>query len=63
MKFKVKCANGNFVERFYDRQLRQSVTRVTDEQGNQIGDADYSGDKSSADWVRDVMIKDNGGKA
>jgi len=63
MKRKVKCANGNFVERFYDKRLRQSVNRVVDSKGNQIGDADYSGNKLSADWARDVLISENGGLA
>jgi hypothetical protein len=63
MKRKVKCANGNFVERFYDKRLRQSVNRVVDSEGNQIGDSDYSGNKLSADWARDVLISENGGLA
>lgn len=60
---KEKCKNGNTVERFYDRTSRSSVTRVLDPNGNQIGDADYSGNKKSSDYVKSIMIKDNGGAA
>ena len=60
---KTKCKNGNSVERFYDQSTRSSVTRVLDQNGNQIGDADYSGDKESANFVKNQMIKDNGGRA
>ena len=60
---KTKCKNGNTVERFYERTSRSSVTRVIDAKGNQIGDADYSGNKKSADYVKAMMIKDNGGAA
>ena len=60
---KTKCKNGNTVERFYERTSRSSVTVVLDPKGNQIGDADYSGNKLSADFVKAIMIKDNGGKA
>jgi len=62
MRRQTKCKNGNLVERFYDRASRSSVTRVIDSQGNQIGDADYSGDRKSADYVKTIMIQDNGGK-
>ena len=51
------------MERFYDRSSRSSVTRVIDAEGNQIGDADYSGDQISANYVRTIMIRDNGGAA
>jgi hypothetical protein len=60
---KIKCKNGNYVERFYDRASRSSVTRVLDSNLNQIGDADYSGSKLSADFAKNQMIKDNGGRA
>lgn len=59
---KTLCKNGNTVERFYDRKSRSCVTRVLDKAGNQIGDADYSGNKVSADFEREQMLKDNGGK-
>lgn len=62
MKRKVECANGLFVERFWDRSYRSSVTRVIDKEGNQIGEADYSGSTASANSVRDYMIAENGGE-
>jgi hypothetical protein len=58
---KTRCKNGNTVERFYDRQTRSSVTRVLDPNGNQIGEADYSGNKKSADFAKAMMLKDNEG--
>jgi hypothetical protein len=63
MKRKTKCKNGNTVERFYDRGSRSSVARVIDATGNQIGDAEYTGSKSSADCVMVTLIKENGGEA
>lgn len=60
---KTLCKNGNSIERFYDRKSRSSVTRVIDANGNQIGDADYSGNKKSADYAKAMMIKANGGQA
>lgn len=62
MKRKVRCRNGNIVERFYDRSTRSSVTRVVDPNGNQIGDADYSGNKGSACWIEKILVRDNGGE-
>ena len=58
-----KCQNGNRVERFYDRPARSSVTRVLDPNGDQIGDADYSGNKVTAAFVKTAMIKEQGGLA
>ena len=60
---KTLCKNGNTVERFYERTSRSSVTRILDPKGNQIGNADYSGNKICADFVKEIMIKDNGGAA
>lgn len=37
------------VERWYDRRLLMWVTRTVDADGNQIGDATYSGTKAGAD--------------
>lgn len=62
MKRKVECANGRFVERFWDRSTRSSVTIVVDKEGNQIGDADYSGNQVTANHMRDHMIAENGGE-
>lgn len=63
MPMKTKCRNGNTVERFYDKRTRSSVTRVIDASGNQIGEADYSGNKASADFAKAALIKENGGVA
>jgi hypothetical protein len=60
---KTKCKNGNTVENWYDRRIRQSVVRLLDKDGNQLGDADYSGCRASAKWSKDHAIKSNGGKA
>jgi len=60
---KVLCCNGNIVERFYDRRTRSSVTIVHDAQGNQIGEADYSGNKESAAFAMRTAIADNGGES
>lgn len=59
---KTLCKNGRYVERFYDRRTRSSVTRVIDEAGNQIGDADFSGNRISADYAKEAMIRENGGR-
>ena len=58
---KTLCKNGRVVERWYDRSTRSWITRVIDSEGNQIGGADYSGNKVCADFVKAIMIKDNGG--
>ena len=58
---KVKCKNGMTVETFYDRKTRSSVTRLIDSVGNQVGDADYSGTKQSDDYMKNQMVKENGG--
>lgn len=63
MKRRTNCKNGNTVERFYDKGTRSSVARVIDSDGNQIGDAEYTGSKSSADCVTIALIKENGGEA
>ena len=63
MRRKIKCANGNIVERFYDRATRSSVTIVKDAAGNQVGTADYSGSKASAAFAMKTAIAENGGEA
>lgn len=60
---KWKCKNGNFIERFYDRRTKSSVTVVLDKDLNQIGDANYDGNKLSAAFSKEQMIKENGGLA
>ena len=62
MKRKVKCNNGNTVERFYDRSSRSSVTAVFDPDHCQIGDAEYDGNKVSAAFSMARLIKENGGE-
>jgi hypothetical protein len=59
---KILCNNGNSVERFYCRIARASVTRTLDPQGNQVGDSQYDGNKVSAKWSLDMLIKENGGR-
>lgn len=58
---RVLCKNGNTVERFYDRSSRSSVTRVLDADGNQIGDAEFDGNKASAKCSWNRLVRDNGG--
>ncbi len=58
---KIKCNNGNIVERFYDRRTRSSVTRVLDGEGNQVGEAAYDGNKVTASFSWCVMVRGNGG--
>jgi hypothetical protein len=60
---KTKCKNGNTVENWYDRRSRNSVCRVLDKDGNQMGDADYSGCRESANFAKEQGIRLNGGKA
>lgn len=38
------------VRTWYDRAIRSWVTQIVDEEGNQIGDASYSGSKSGRDF-------------
>ena len=58
---KTLCKNGRVVERWYDRSTRSWITRVIDSEGNQVGDADYSGDRQSALLAKTTMTKENGG--
>ena len=60
---KILCKNGNTVERWYDRQTRSSVTQVLDPAGNQLGSADYDGNKASAKFSLDARVEENGGAA
>jgi hypothetical protein len=60
---KVRCNNGNTVERFYDPRTRSSVTAVYDPEHNQIGEAAYDGNQASAAVSMKQAIKDNGGEA
>jgi hypothetical protein len=62
MKRRVICKNGNVVERFYDRMTRSHVVVVKDSDGNQIGDADYSGNTISMSAYFFAAIKNNGGE-
>jgi hypothetical protein len=58
---KTLCNNGNSVERFYDRRSRSSVTRTLDPSGNQIGDAQFDGNKISASFSWCGLVRENGG--
>jgi len=60
---KTLCKNGNTVERFYSRKYRASVTLARDKSGNQVGEAQYDGNKISAKWSLELLIKENGGEA
>ena len=59
MKRKTICKNGNTVLRWYDRRTRSTVIQTLDVDGNQIGDADYSGNKKSADFAHAAILKKN----
>jgi len=59
MKRKTLCKNGNTIFRWYDRRTRSTVIQTLDPQGNQIGEADYSGNKQSADWAHERIIQQN----
>lgn len=45
---KTQLDNGITVDTWYDRQSRNWVTQTFDADGNQIADAEYSGDRKSA---------------
>ena len=59
---KIYCANGNVIDYFYDSKEQCCVSILNDPQGDQIGDADYSGDTKSARFARSVWLRENGGK-
>ena len=63
MKRKTLCQSGNTVFRWYDRRTRSTVVRTLDSLGNQLGEADYSGNKQSADFAHVQAIKANGGES
>ncbi len=60
MRRKTLCKNGNTVLRWYDRRTRSTVIQTLDASGNQVGEADYSGNKQSADLAHAVILKQNG---
>jgi len=47
--------------RWYDRRSRSTVIQTLDASGNQVGDADYSGNKKSADYAHAAIVAENGG--
>ena len=47
--------------RWYDRSTRSTVVQTLDASGNQVGEADYSGNKQSADLAHVAILKENGG--
>lgn len=55
------CKNGNVVESWYDRHTRSYVVATKDAEGNQIGDAAYSGAPESRDSDVRSAVGDNGG--
>lgn len=59
MKRKTLCKNGNTVLRWYDRITRSTVIQTLDATGNQVGEADYSGNKQSADFAHAAILKAN----
>jgi hypothetical protein len=61
MKRKTPCLNGNTVFCWYDRWTRSHVVQTLDADGNQVGDADYSGSAASRDWAKAAIIRQNGG--
>ena len=60
MKRKTICKNGRTVLRWYDRRTRSTVIQTLDAQMNQIGEADYTGNKQSADAAHAVILRANG---
>lgn len=61
MKRRTLCNDGNTVERFYDRATRSSVTRILDKDGNQVGEAQYDGNKLSASFSWCGLVRLCGG--
>ena len=59
LKRKTLCKNGNTVIRWYDRHTRSTVIQTLDPSGNQVGDADYSGNKQSADFAHARILEAN----
>jgi len=59
MKRKTICKNGNTVLRWYDRATRSTVIQTLDASGNQLGEADYSGSKQSADAAHAAILAEN----
>lgn len=59
MKRKTICKNGNMVLRWYDSRTRSTVIQTLDAIGNQVGEADYSGNKQSADFAHAAILKEN----
>lgn len=58
----IKCANGNTVDAWYLKPSRSWVVQLKDAAGNQIGNAEYSGNKTTRDFDVARLVKDNGGK-
>jgi len=58
----IKCKNGNSVVTWYDRQSRSWITQIIDPDGNQIGEADYSGRREGSNSAVVIAMKSNGGK-
>lgn len=58
---KTHTKNGHVVESWYDRKARIYMTQLKDADGNQIGDAEMDGAKSSRDYSHAHMVKANGG--
>jgi hypothetical protein len=59
MKRKTLCANGLTVFRWYDPITRSTIIQTLNASGNQIGEAEYSGNKQSADAVHAFILKKN----
>lgn len=60
---KIICNNGNTVESWYDSRTHSWVTQVRDANGNQVGDANYSGNRDTQRSVLASRVGDNGGQA
>lgn len=58
---KIECVNGNSVESWYDSKTRSYVTQTKDAQGNQLGDANFSGTVKGRNSDLQTAINDNGG--
>lgn len=59
MKKITKLKSGlGFVETWYDKVTRNWVTQIKDNAGNQVGDAEYSGDTKSSEVAHEWAVFD-----
>jgi hypothetical protein len=61
MNLKTHCKNGNTVDTWYDRLTRSWITQTKDAESNQVGEAQYAGNKPDRDNDIVFAIRENGG--